>query len=626
MTHNKKYVVIILLAMIFITFSCKKDVPTTEPEPEEEEERPEITSFTPHSRVALFDLTTKKDPLDDARNLYSAQHILRISGVPFFETSDMSTATGASLILISSPIEVGSLTQLEIEALTKWVDGGGVLISPVCKDQALQDLFGFSGAPNYHKNRYLMDWADNSNPELVYFDHENEQTISLGENNGGNNVIKSYGYTLANSSKALATFDTKEVAVIRNAKGKGRTYLFGLEWRDVIQRPQLNRDFEAERIYSNGFEPSADVFPLFVRSVWNDIQTISVWKHTVPNGYKTVLIPTHDVDATTGYDSMIFMSNYEKESNIKGHYFITTRYLADDIAKPYYIDRTIALTKGLLKNGHSLGSHSVGHFPDLSDDDKFPLGSMDVNRNNYYPQYIDGQTENATTQGEIKVSKDILEADFGVDIKSFRSGHLLTNSFLTQALSNSDYKFSSCFTACDLLTGFPFYERMGQDWSGKLTSVLQIPIHVSDVFSGDKITAENYMQKVNIWENIVTQHKNNYTPCIVLIHPNREWKMLAMKGLFDRVNRTDYGFYNLDDYGDFWNNRNNFEMEFDYQEDEKQLIIRASAEDIKRAATMGIMVESKLQIKHYRLIDDKFKDYTISVSSFGDGKNLVVIK
>ena len=100
MTHNKKYVVIILLAMIFITFSCKKDVPTTEPEPEEEEERPEITSFTPHSRVALFDLTTKKDPLDDARNLYSAQHILRISGVPFFETSDMSTATGASLIQI----------------------------------------------------------------------------------------------------------------------------------------------------------------------------------------------------------------------------------------------------------------------------------------------------------------------------------------------------------------------------------------------------------------------------------------------------------------------------------------------------------------------------------------------
>ena len=625
MTYNKTHVVMVLLAIIFITFSCKKDVITpTEPEPEEE--LPEITVFNPHSKIALFDLTTLKDPLDNARNLYSARHILNVSGVPFVETSDIPTAINASIIFISSPIEAGSFSQQDIESLTKWVEGGGVIISPVCKDESLQTLFGFSGSPNYHKNRYTMDWAESSNPELTYFDHENEKTISLGEDNGGNNVIKSYGYALGESSKALATFDSDEVAVIRNTKGKGRTYLFGLEWRDVIQRPQLNRDFEAERVYSNGFEPSADVFPLFVRSVWNDIQSVSAWKYTVPNGYKTVLIPTHDVDATTGYDSMIYMSEYEKTANIKGHYFITTRYIADDIAKPYYIDRTIKLAKDLLKNGHSLGSHSVGHFPDLSDDDKFPLGSINVTRDSYSPQYINGGTVGGTTFGEIKVSKDLIDSDFGINVKSFRSGHLLTNSFLTEALSKSGYSYSSCFTACDLLTGFPFFERIGQDWSGELTSVLQIPIHVSDVFSGDKMTVDNYTQKVDIWADIVTQHKNNYTPCIVLVHPNREWKMLAMKGLVDKVNKTDYGIYNFDDYGAFWIARNNFEFEFDYQEDEEQLIIRVSSDNIRKAASIGVMVETKLPIKNFRLIDNDFKDYPISVTSFGGGKNLVVIK
>ena len=624
---NKIRIHVLLLVIILSTIaSCKKErVGSPEPEPTTPE-LPLITTFSASPKAAILDLTYKQDPLDGARNLYSAEHILTVSGVPFVKTQDMTTAMNASLIVVSSPIEVGFFTPEQIDDLTTWVEGGGVVIAPVCKDQALEGLFGFSGAPNYHKNRYLMSWSGGSHPELSYFDHLHEKTISLGRDNGGNNVLKSYGYTLSASAQPLASFDTNEVAVIRNGVGAGRAYTFGLEWRDVVQRPQLNRDFEAHRIYSNGFEPSSDVFPLFVRSVWNDIQPVSAWKHTSPNGSKTVLIPTHDVDATSGFDEMVYMSDYEKSIGVSGHYFITTRYFADDIAKPYYIDRTIQLVHDLLDNGHTIGSHSVGHFPDMTENDRFPLGSASIVREDYNPGYIDGQTRNATTFGEVKVSKDILELDFGVDIQSFRSGHLCTNSSLTEALDGSGYKLSSCYTACDLLSGFPFFDRIGQGWGGELTSVLQMPIHISDVFSDDKITSENYMQKVDIWLDVVNAHKNNYAPCVILIHPNRDWKMFAMREFVDKVNKADFGFCKLDEYGHFWNARTEFDFEFDYQQEHQQLVIKSTPSNIRKAATVGIMVEGDLPIKNYRLIDGNFNDYPISIVPFGDGKNLVLIK
>ena len=611
--HTSK--LIILFGIIFIIASCKKKGADAPPPP--------LTEFQARPQAALLDIAQKIDPDDISRQLYSARHILEVSGVPYFETSDINKAMEASMILISSPIDVGLLTSAEVTLFNNWVDAGGVIISPVCEDLGMQSLFGFSGSPSYHKNRYYMSWVNEPYPELSYFDHENEKTISFGKNSGGNNVIKSYGYSLSGTSKALAYFDSDEAAVIRNNKGQGRTYLFGVEWRDVIQRPQLNRDFEAQRIYINGFEPSADVFALFVRSVWNDIQPAAAWKHTIPNGYKTVLILTHDVDATSGYNLMGHMSDYEKSMGFDAMFFITTRYFGDDLAKsPYYNTSSIELAKKILVNGHTLGSHSVGHFPDMSNDELFPRGTMAVTKETYNPAYIDGNTKNATTYGEIKVADDLIRADFNVNLRSFRPGHLLTNSFVTEGLSDLNYSFHSSFTACDLLTGYPFYERTGQDWGGRLTQVMQIPIHISD--SG--ITRENYLEKAATWHDVLLSHQNNYTPCVLLIHPTRKWKTESQKVLVDKINREDCGVYSFEGYGDFWKSRSDFRFEFDYQEEGQQFVIKASKDDIFRASKMGLMVESKMPIKNYRLIDSDFTEYPLSVKAFSDGRSLVVIE
>lgn len=617
-------IILILLAIIVIVVLY----PVAIAETETVEKLTPITEFTAAKKAAILDLTPKNNPGDADRHLYSARHILDIAGVPFFETQQMSEALEASLILVSSPIKNGYITASELAALTTWVENGGVIISPVCTDRAFETLFGFANSPSYHKKRYFMNWVEDTSAELSYFNHEYEKSVSLGRNKDGNDVIKSYGYTLLEGdAEALAHFDTDEVAVIRKRTQNGRSYVFGLEWRDVIQRPQLNKDFVAQRVYSNGFDPSADVFPLFVRSVWNDIQDVAVWKYTVPNGYETMLVPTHDIDSRTAYDSMFYMSEYEKSLGLKAQYLLTTHYFRDELTSAYYDERSAKLAHATKADGHVIGSHSVGHFFDFNRDDLFPLGDPTITRENYNPEHIDGTTRNGSSYGEIKVSKNIIDAELGLNIRTFRSGHLCVNGSMTEALVNTGYDYSSCFSACDVLTSFPFFERIEHEWDGELTHVLQMPLHISDVFSSDNITVENYPEKVDIWFEVLNNLKDNYAPCIILIHPNRRFKMEAQRILIDMMDMSTCGLYNFEDYGDFWNVRHNFDFNFDYQEATQQLVIQASEEDILKAqnAVLGLMVEAKLPVENYRLVDFDLKEYPISVKEFKNGRKLVVI-
>ena len=84
--------------------------------------------------------------------------------------------------------------------------------------------------------------------------------------------------------------------------------------------------------------------------------------------------------------------------------------------------------------------------------------------------------------------------------------------------------------------------------------------------------------------------------------------------------------YDFEDYGDFWKSRSDFQFEFDYQEEGQQFVVRASKADIIAAAKVGVIVESKLPIKNYRLIDSEFTEYPISVKSFGEGQSLIIIQ
>lgn len=626
----KTVISFLVSAAMLLTIGCSPDGT-----PDDDDYKPgsdteiKITEFNPLKNVLLLDLSKRNgDATDINRDLYSAKYILDVSGVPFIVSDEIEENLDvSSMILFSSPLTDNTFTVAELGLLTEWVERGGVIISPACHSLNISPVFGVSGF-NYSKLRYSLIWQEMEIPELEYFDRPEEKKISLGRETEGQ-VIKSYGYTVS-TGEPIAMFDTGEPAVVKNIVKSGRTYLFGLEWRDVIQRPQLNKDFDAQRLYTNGFEPSADVFPLFVRSVWNNLNIetngASVWKHTIPEGFSTVLIPTHDVDSKTGFDAMHYMSEFEEKEGVSAHYFITTRYFRDDLMSPFYNSESVEQLKAVQSAGHTIGSHSVGHFPDFNVKDRFPKGGADVLQENYAPYHtlVTGTTAGGSVYGEVFLSKRVLERDMGISVKSFRPGHLATNAYLVETLDESGYSFSSNSAAGDLLTSFPFWSRKGYQWENDLSSILEVPLNISDVFVGNEISVNNYPDKAKIWEEVLGCQQANFAPCVILIHPNRKWKMESLKLLVKSLDRSKCGIYNFEKFCDFWVQRENFNFSFEVDKENSIIVVSASKKDLQNNPNLGIIIQSPMINLSYVLIDEEYNNYPVLVKRISSDKVVMV--
>ena len=547
---------------------------------------------------------------DTGRNLYSADYILEVAGIPYLTLTDLSEAMEkASMIVISSPIKNGTFSQTEWDSLAEWVKQGGIVIAPALQKvpAGASNLFGIS-ASTLNKTRSYFQWenARMNDAELDYVDTAEEEKVYIGNANGteGSSSINSCGYQVT-SAEVLATFDTGETAVTRHALGNGFAYTFGVYWRDVIQRSHLNKDFSASRGYSNLFEPSADAYSLFVRSVYAKNQDYSVWKFTVPDGYQGVLIPTHDCDSRTAYDEMHYLSTYEKELGMSGHYFITVHYYRDEgYLSAFYDEKSIEKSKQLLADGHTVGSHSIGHFPDFSKTDRFPMTV--VTKDEYRPRHDvnTGETTGGSTWAEIALSKQIIEEDLGNKVRSFRTGHLTMNKNIPIAMKEAGYSFSSCYSSGDVLTAFPFFERIGNAWDGELSSVLQIPMHFSDVLKSEPMDENNWSTKPALWLDILNKLTGNYAPSVILIHPNREWKMKAQKMLVEMMDRNKIGLYNFEDYGDFWLQRNQLDFEYSLLPKQDKLLIQVDKLDANnKAYVFGIDSKNGVVPKEVILVD-----------------------
>lgn len=583
-------------------------------------------------RVAVFDMNGRNYETEageeNSRNLYSAEYIAEVAGVPSFTTDDFDKALErADMILLSSRVKGGrssSFTPGEIDALTEWVRRGGVLVAPSLEssvDEKTRSLFGIEQALPQKKNHSFINWTGDSHPELVYFDEPEEKEVNICKN-----LINTTEYVVADGTP-LATYENGTVAVVKNSLGDGMVYTVGVKWRDVIQRPQLNKD-DGSHATSNAFVPGADIYSLFLRAVYVASRPVAAWKYTVPDGYDAVLIPTHDCDSSTAYEEMHFLGDYEHSLGLNGHYFFTVHYYRDKgYMSAFYNDTNIGYAKKLMQQGHTVGSHSIGHFPDFNNADRFPLT---VTTEEEYALTADhDETAKVTTGGstwaEIVLSKQILERDLGNKVRGFRSGHLCVNKYIPEALTIGEYDFSSCYTSADVMCGTPFFTRMRNDWSGDLTGVLQMPLHFSDVFSKDKMTEENWRDKPVIWHGIFEKLRGNYMSSIILIHPNREWKMEAQKMLVDMMDLSKSGLYNFQDYGDFWIGRHNFDFDYVYTPDDGKVTLRASAADIKANPSLGIMVEVADPVTGITLVDENDTVHPVRITSPSPGKYIVLL-
>ncbi|MDE5870940.1 MAG: hypothetical protein K2H22_03195, partial [Muribaculaceae bacterium] len=503
-------------------------------------------------------------------------------------------AMNEDLILLANLITDTSFSDEEFSSLANWIKNGGTIVVPAIKNVSpssvdlVSEIFGSDATQKITRqtDRTLINWNPEflNEREMEYIDEENERSTSIGK-------VKSFSFTPA-SCDVLANFNNGDAAVARNHYGRGNAYLSGIAWRDVVQRNQLNKDQNASRQYNNGFEPSSDVWAFFLRSIYSKAKGLAVWKFTVPAGYLQLLIPTHDCDSRTAYDEMHYMSEYEKSLGMRGHYFLTTHYFSDKVnfghsyLSDFYNTETLPKAKQLIEDGHTVGSHSICHFPDFNKVRNTDIVTMDEYA--HRATCVDGTSTGASTWAEIVMSKQIIEKDLGNDVRSFRSGHLCVNPDFHSMLETGDYTFQSCYTGGDLLSEFPFFGRYDNSWEKEQSKVLTMPLHISDVYNnkdGEPLNNDTWSthRAPDEWESAMDKLRGNYASAILLIHPNREWKMTLQKKLIDRLDLSEVGLYNFEEYGDFWLSRLKCDYSYSFDEKEGILTIFTDTEELKRS-------------------------------------------
>ena len=500
--------------------------------------------------LCVLDMQDRNNETNDSR-IFSCIQMVNVAGVPAILTSDFDEALNFGVILFSSEFKSNSFSFEELEALENFVEEGGVIISSRIDDDEYYELFGISKAID-SKNRYLLNFEIEEDAALFHsMDEEFEKSISLGRADG-QDVFKTVSYETT-SAKTFAKYDDGSAGFIGNKYGNGTVYSFGFSWKEIVTSSQINRDYEAQRISSNGFEATQDVLFFLIRNIFSKHVPYTAWKHTSPRNSSSTLIVTHDLDSKTGVDSMMVFANQERDRGISATYNITTRYFDDYTMGSYYTDNEAAVDY-VMDKGHTISSHSVGHFFDFADSDIFPIGEKGLTQENYTP-FNDGErTTGGTVYGECEVSKNILEENHDVNIRCFRAGHLAYNNHLIDVLDTLGYEFNSSFSSADILTNFPFQCKYGRSFSGKISNVSEMPVTISDVFHADPMTSTNFESKVEIWKNVFDQNDRNGAVTTLLIHPNRIWKNNAQNKFLDQL-PSSTNIMEMTKFGDYWNQR-----------------------------------------------------------------------
>ncbi len=548
-------------------------------------------SYT-YRQVAVLDLTARNSEPDSSRTR-SARHIMQVTGVPFVETSDFNFALQHKILFISPRIKSTTFTDEEELALHEYVYNGGTVIASNCSAPDLYDMFGII---DYEVDDLTKRFIWNIYSESNYFDRINDDKeifVSLGDTAVSNPIFDHKYYLPATGAEVLANYENNFPALVKNEYGTGTTFLFGIDLKDVIVRNLLNKDDDAHRTYSNGFEPTTDTFIFFVMNVCRKHIPSNVRWHTCPSCDDAVFMLTHDIDSQTSVDTMDIFLEYEDNHHLNAMYNQTVRYIDDDWMSDFYTNNSYAKVHNVLVRNQRLASHSVGHFPDF-DSVWTPMGSMGNTMANYTPYYLDvlGKSTGVSAYGECEVSKSILETEHGVQIKSFRAGHLCYHKRLPKVLEDLGYLYNSTFSANDVLTNFPFYGTDGRTYDGYLSSVIEIPMTISDASATFPFSLDSYPSNVARWKMVTLKNVANNAPTVLLIHPNRTYKLVAEQNFFSQL---PYGirYMFLDDFGDYWRERINSRLYSDYNPAD---------------STLGVYLVDFNPEKEYAVIIDNYTD------------------
>jgi hypothetical protein len=494
------------------------------------------------SQVAI--LLTKSD-----ESAESPVRCLTTMGIPFFVTHNLRTALRHKLLLLYPTVDGTTFNAAEAQALTEFVDHGGVVFAQDVFWGGFKPLFGFesfTALRNRHKIVFDATDPNKTDPLFRHLNRPQEKEVPLGSPEI-KEVIWSNGYTAASGTETLGRFEDGSAAVLRHDVGRGHAYLIGVALNDVVRRNQQNRDYEAQRIYVNGFEPGTDVWLLLLRAWYEAYSESGVRLGTIPQGKRSVLMLSHDVDWEYSFKPMLDFAAFEKSAGVSSTFFVQTKYLDDVNSHAFFYGRSLEVLRQLKAQDVDLESHSVIHTKLFN---KVPLGTGQEK----YPDYQaratrDNAAQDATALGEICVSKSLLDGELpGQHTIFFRAGHLRVPPFLPEALMRCGYEFDSSFTAGDVLSNFP-YELDFDLGMSEPSTIFEFPV----TFEDEQLPP--LLDRIPAILETIEANAENGAASVILIHSNNSQdKLEAERNILSQLPK-DILVESMTAYARFWRAR-----------------------------------------------------------------------
>jgi hypothetical protein len=494
------------------------------------------------SQVAIFLAMAEPGPEAPIR-------CLKAMGIPFFVTRDLPTALRHKLVLLYPEVDGTTFALSQGQAINDFVTRGGVLFAQNIFWGGFKPLFGFMDVASI-RTRHKITFSDNdlatADPVFRYLNRPEEKELPLGSTEI-NKVIWTNGYTPAKGTQVLAHFDDGSAAVLRHDVGRGHAYLIGAALNDLVRRNQQNRDFEAQRIYVNGFEPGTDIWLLILRAWYETYSDSGVRLGTIPAGKKSMLMLTHDVDWEYSFQPMVAFANLEQDAKTSSTFFVQTKYLDDATSHAFFFGQSLNILRQIMTGKSDIGSHTVIHSRQFN---KVPLGTG----NEKYPDYHahatrENPAQDATALGEVCVSKSLLDGELpGHQTIVFRAGHLRVPPYLPEALVRCGYEFDSSFTAGDTLTNFPYELDFDLDMANP-SGLFEFPV----TFEDEQLPP--LQDRVPSILATIEANAENAAPSVLLIHTNNaQGKLDAERKILAQLPH-DILTGNMTEFARFWKAR-----------------------------------------------------------------------
>jgi hypothetical protein len=465
--------------------------------------------------AAVLDWTSK-DSEGTPEDLLATCHSLSPMGIPHVHPSTQADASAYPFLAIAGVLNTASsLSSGERTGLITYVQTGGTLYLWAPSVTALLTDLGISGYTPYTGDvvRPVTFDLTQTDPILDYIDNSVE--INWQPNFPSGHVTRGYTPLTPGPCTPLAWWNnTGDAAVLRCNLGTGRAYVFGWRLRPLLTLPERQFVPGIEPPNTNAVVLDADICRLLMRGSYEGFAPSPQIRQFAPEGHHAALIITHDVDAIVAYDLVPAYVGLENSLGVKSTFLFTTTPYDTDFIAPMYVASGMENIQYALNWGFDIASHSFGHFPDF---DLAPLGTGAESAANYVPMYdsVTGTTSGMSTIGELGVSRWLLENDFGITVKGFRSGYLYISPDFLQGLSQTGYQRDSTYAYGLTRGAFPF--ATFDVSSGVVTTypVVEYPVDISDEY----LDATTYTQYLDKWKAVIQANYANNAPTILLLHP-----------------------------------------------------------------------------------------------------------